>query len=81
MPLRLGSTSIGVLYAANRSARPFAREEVALLVSLAAHAAVAIDTARLLAETRSALAELSAANTTIRAHSARWSGPRRPTTG
>ncbi|GAB3958625.1 hypothetical protein GCM10027614_76490 [Micromonospora vulcania] len=69
VPLRLGSTSIGVLYAANRSARPFAREEVTLLVSLAAHAAVAIDTARLLAETRSALAELSAANTTIRAHS------------
>ncbi|WBB46527.1 helix-turn-helix domain-containing protein [Verrucosispora sp. WMMA2044] len=69
VPLRLGSTSIGVLYAANRSARPFAREEVALLLSLAAHAAVAIDTARLLAETRSALAELSSANTTIRAHS------------
>lgn len=69
VPLRLGSTSIGVLYSANRSARPFAREEVALLVSLAAHAAVAIDTARLLTETRSALAELSAANTTIRAHS------------
>ncbi|MFV2100669.1 helix-turn-helix domain-containing protein [Micromonospora sp. LOL_024] len=69
VPLRLGSTSIGVLYAANRSARPFAREEVALLLSLAAHAAVAIDTARLLAETRSALEELSSANTTIRAHS------------
>ena len=62
--------SIGVLFAANRSARPFAREEVALLGSLAAHAAVAIDTARLLDETRAALAELSAANATIRAHSA-----------
>ena len=70
VPLRLGSSSIGVLYAANRSARPFAREEVALLGSLAAHAAVAIDTARLLAETRTALAELSAANATIQAHSA-----------
>ncbi|MEV4756747.1 helix-turn-helix domain-containing protein [Micromonospora sp. NPDC049559] len=70
VPLRLGPSVIGVLYAANRSARPFAREEVALLVSLAAHAAVAIDTARLLAETRSALEELSAANTTIQAHSA-----------
>ncbi|BCJ67833.1 helix-turn-helix domain-containing protein [Polymorphospora rubra] len=69
VPLRLGSGVIGVLYAANRTARPFAREEVALLVSLAAHAAVAIDTARLLAETRSALEELSAANSTIRAHS------------
>ncbi|WP_433287181.1 helix-turn-helix domain-containing protein [Micromonospora sp. CA-244673] len=69
VPLRLGSSVIGVLYAANRSARPFAREEVSLLVSLAAHAAVAIDTARLLLETRSALEELSAANSTIRAHS------------
>lgn len=70
VPLRLGPSVIGVLYAANRSARPFAREEVALLVSLAAHAAVAIDTARLLAETQAALAELSAANATIQAHSA-----------
>lgn len=69
VPLRLGAQVIGVLYAANRSARPFAREEVALLVSLAAHAAVAIDTARLLAETQSALTELSAANEVIRAHS------------
>ena len=69
VPLRLGSTVIGVLYAANRAERPFAREEVALLVSLAAHAAVAIDTARLLDETRSALDELSAANAAIRAHS------------
>ncbi|GAB3803790.1 helix-turn-helix domain-containing protein [Micromonospora zhanjiangensis] len=70
VPLRLGSSVIGVLYAANRSARPFAREEVSLLGSLAAHAAVALDTARLLAETRAALAELSAANATIQAHSA-----------
>ncbi|WP_254549958.1 helix-turn-helix domain-containing protein [Catellatospora tritici] len=70
VPLRLGSRVIGVLYAANRSARPFAREEVALMVSLGAHASVAIDTARLLTETRAALEELSAANAVIRAHSA-----------
>jgi GAF domain-containing protein len=69
VPLRLGSRVIGVLFAANRAARPFAREEISLLGSLAAHAAVAIDTARLLAETGEALAELSAANATIRAHS------------
>ncbi|HWB35411.1 MAG TPA: helix-turn-helix domain-containing protein, partial [Rugosimonospora sp.] len=68
VPLRLGSSVIGVLFAANRSARPFAREEVALLVSLAAHAAVALDTARLLTETQAALEELSAANTVIEAH-------------
>jgi FOG: GAF domain len=70
VPMRLGTRVIGVLFAANRGARPFAREEVALLVSLANHAAVAIDTARLLEETRSALDELSAANAVIRAHSA-----------
>ena len=70
VPLRLGSRVIGVLFAANRTARPFAREEISLLGSLAAHAAVAIDTARLLAETNEALAELSAANSVIRAHSA-----------
>lgn len=69
VPLRLGTQVIGVLLAANRSARPFVREEVALLCSLAAHAAVAIDTARLLQETRAALAELSEANTVISAHS------------
>ncbi|HEX2417558.1 MAG TPA: helix-turn-helix domain-containing protein, partial [Micromonosporaceae bacterium] len=69
VPMRLGTRVIGVLFAANRSARPFAREEVALLCSLANHAAVAIDTARLLEETRAALEELSAANAVIRAHS------------
>ncbi|GIF16383.1 helix-turn-helix domain-containing protein [Actinoplanes teichomyceticus] len=69
VPMRLGSTVIGVLFAADRTERPFARDEVALLQSLAAHAAVALDTARLLSETQTALAELSAANTVIRAHS------------
>ncbi|GIF37863.1 helix-turn-helix domain-containing protein [Actinoplanes xinjiangensis] len=70
VPMRLGSAVIGVLFAANRAERPFAREEVALLSSLAAHAAVALDTARLLSETQTALAELSAANAVIQAHSA-----------
>jgi len=70
VPLRLGSTVIGVLFAANRSERPFARDEVTLLSSLAAHAAVAIDNARLLQETRAALDELNTANRLVRAHSA-----------
>ncbi|MET9359387.1 GAF domain-containing protein [Streptomyces sp. NPDC006632] len=73
VPLMLGSTGstvIGVLFAADRHPRVFAREEIALLGSFAAHAAVAIDTANLLAETRSALAELERANATIRDHSA-----------
>lgn len=68
VPLRLGQRVIGVLMAANRSARPFLQEEVALLGSLAAHAAVAIDNARLLQETRNALEELSEAHRKVREH-------------
>lgn len=68
VPLLLGRDVIGVLYAADRRARVFEREEIALLGSFAAHAAVAIDTARLLAETRGALAELESANAVARDH-------------
>ncbi|TDC69646.1 helix-turn-helix domain-containing protein [Streptomyces hainanensis] len=76
VPLHLGTGDgrerkvIGVLMAADRTPRTFAPEEVALLCSLAAHAAIAIDTARALADTRAALAELAGANAVIRAHSA-----------
>lgn len=83
VPLLLGSSRggtgkvIGVLFAADRAARVFSPDEVALLCSLAAHAAIAIDTARALDDTRSALAELAAANeelaeanAAVRAHSA-----------
>lgn len=70
VPMMLGSRVIGVLTAANRNERPFEPEEVALLGSLAAHAAVAIDNARLLEETRTALEELSTANEEIKARSA-----------
>ncbi|MET9548868.1 GAF domain-containing protein [Streptomyces sp. NPDC006627] len=69
VPLRLGSRVIGVLYAADRAARAFATEEIVLLSSLADHAAIAIDGARLLEETRAALVDLNTANETIRAHS------------
>lgn len=70
VPMRLGDRVIGVLFAADRAERSFAQEEVALLCSFAAHAAVAIDNARLLHETRSALEELSTASEIARAHSA-----------
>ncbi|MFF3438096.1 helix-turn-helix domain-containing protein [Streptosporangium sp. NPDC002721] len=69
VPLKLGARVIGVLFAANRSVRPFTQDEVVLLGSLAAHAAVAIDNARLLQETRNALEELSEANRQVNAHS------------
>ena len=70
VPLIRGSKVIGVLYAADRSERSFDRSEVALLGSLAAHAAIALDNARLLEETRAALDELSAATRELRAHTA-----------
>ena len=68
VPLKLGRQVIGVLYAANREVRPFGREEAALLVSLAAHAAIAIDNARLLTETQLALSELETASELLRTH-------------
>lgn len=70
VPLKVGGAVIGVLYAADRATRDFSPDEVALLSSLADHAAIAIDTARLLEETRSALDELNAAHETIREHNA-----------
>ncbi|MFE7589048.1 helix-turn-helix domain-containing protein [Kitasatospora sp. NPDC057512] len=70
VPLLLGGQVIGVLFAADRTPRAFSPDEVALLCSLAAHAAIALDTAKSLADTRAALAELNAANELVRAHSA-----------
>jgi GAF domain-containing protein len=68
VPLILGANVIGVLYASNRSERPFDRDHVSLLVSLAAHAAIALDNARLLSETSAALSELNTASTLLREH-------------
>lgn len=69
VPLRLGDKAIGVLYAANRRERPFSPDEVALLLSLADHAAVAIETASLFEELKTALADLQRASDVISAHS------------
>ncbi|MEV0165903.1 helix-turn-helix domain-containing protein [Nonomuraea fuscirosea] len=70
VPMRLGSRVVGVLYAANRSQRPFAPKKAVLLGSLAAHAALAVDNARLLERTRTALAEQEEVNGRIRARCA-----------
>ncbi|MEV7594940.1 GAF domain-containing protein [Streptomyces sp. NPDC089922] len=69
VPLRLGTRLIGVLYAADRTVREFTPDSIALLSSLADHAATAIDSARRMEETRSALLELNAATETARGHS------------
>ncbi|MBQ1158926.1 GAF domain-containing protein [Streptomyces sp. A73] len=67
VPLLLGGREvIGVLYAADRRERVFEPEQIALLRSFAAHAAVALDNTRLLSETTQALAGLRAVNETIR---------------
>ncbi|WP_153542745.1 helix-turn-helix domain-containing protein [Streptomyces sp. RB17] len=70
VPLMLGPHVIGVLFAADRRARVFEREQIALLGSFAALAAAALDTANLLTETRAALAGLERANEIIRDRSA-----------
>ncbi|WP_405833233.1 helix-turn-helix domain-containing protein [Streptomyces sp. NBC_01176] len=66
VPLMIGRHVIGVLFAADRRARIFEREQIALLGSFAALAAAAIDTANRLTETRSALDRLGRANEIIR---------------
>ncbi|WP_229924374.1 helix-turn-helix domain-containing protein [Streptomyces sulfonofaciens] len=66
VPLKLGTQVIGVLFAADRRARVFEREQIALLGSFAALAAAAIDTAHLLSETTQALGGLERANEIIR---------------
>ncbi|MCP2252427.1 Sugar diacid utilization regulator [Prauserella aidingensis] len=68
VPLALGDRVIGVLYASDRRPRTFTPDEVALLSSLADHAAIAIDNARLIESSAVALDELGQANETIRAH-------------
>src|SRR3954453_19106218 len=64
-PLLVDAEFVGVLFAANRTARPFAPEEVALLGSLAALAAVSLVQTRQLADTAAALDALRGAHAAI----------------
>jgi GAF domain-containing protein/sugar diacid utilization regulator len=65
VPLLVGEEVIGVLFAADRTERPFEPDEVALLSAFADHAAIALNNARLYDESRSALKQLQAAYLTI----------------
>lgn len=65
VPLAVGNRLLGVLFAADRDERDFSQGEVSLLASLAHHAAIAIDNAQLLQETREALNALASANSVI----------------
>ncbi len=70
VPLKMNGRDVGVLFAANRHERPFSHSEVALLSSLAAHAAIAIDNANLIDDTRRALDELHTVNERLQRHTA-----------
>ncbi|MEV4055320.1 GAF domain-containing protein [Amycolatopsis sp. NPDC049688] len=65
VPLAIGPKVLGVLFASDRATREFSADEVALLSSLADHAAIALDSANLLDQTRQAVAELNEANATM----------------
>jgi hypothetical protein len=57
VPLLAGDEVLGALFAANRIPHTFTHEEISLLSAFADHAAVVLQTARLLAETRRSDAE------------------------
>jgi hypothetical protein len=67
-PLIVDNDFVGVLFAANRTPRPFTREEVALLGNLATLAAVTLVQTRALADAEAALAALSDAHETVRGY-------------
>ncbi len=69
VPLVVEGTVIGALLAVHRTVRAFPRSEISLLTSFAAHAAVALENARLFQKTQAALAEVDEASRQIRAHS------------
>jgi GAF domain-containing protein/sugar diacid utilization regulator len=65
VPLLVGEEVIGVLFAADRTERPFEPDEVALFSAFADHAAIALNNARLYDESRAALKQLQTAYRTI----------------
>lgn len=65
-PLIVESTFVGVLFAANRTPRPFSHTEIGLLGNLAALAAIAIVQTRALSDAEHALAALSEAHDIVR---------------
>ncbi|MGV9322018.1 helix-turn-helix domain-containing protein [Streptomyces sp. NPDC003660] len=65
VPLLAGERVVGVLFTADRTERPFEKDEVALFSAFADHAAVALDNARLYEESRVSLRRLQDAYRTI----------------
>ena len=69
VPLTVEGKVIGALLAVHRTVRPFPAGEVALLTSFAAHAAVALENARLFEQAGAAVAAADEANAQLRARS------------
>lgn len=67
VPLEVEGTVIGALLAVHRRVRPFPADEVSLLTSFAAHAAVALENARLFQQARDAAAAADVASAEVRA--------------
>ena len=68
VPVKLKQEVIGVLLAAHRAVRAFSSRDINALRMLASHAAVAIESARLLSTAQTAVDDLRVANATIRSH-------------
>lgn len=66
VPLHAQGSTFGVLFAAERSKRPFADHEIGLLAGLAGHAAVAIENARLFEAERRATEEAQRSSEELR---------------
>lgn len=62
VPLKVSGNLIGILFAAQRSQRTFAADEVEMLSSLATLAALAIEKTQMLDQSREALAEIESAH-------------------
>ncbi|MFF4365490.1 helix-turn-helix domain-containing protein [Streptomyces sp. NPDC001594] len=60
VPLRRGDSTLGALYGSDRAVRQFSPDEIGIMLSLADLAAVAIEKARLLEQTRDQVTELEA---------------------
>jgi signal transduction histidine kinase/ActR/RegA family two-component response regulator len=65
VPLLQGETSVGTLVILTRTPHAFTDDEVAMFQALAAHAAIALETARLFAELSQTFVDLQAAQATL----------------